>query len=485
MHRGEIDETCLGLILINARNVVLATGGPGGLYRDSVYPPGQTGSIGLGFLLGAAAHNLTESQFGLASRGFRWNLSGSYQQVIPRYVSTDAGGKDEREFLNEHFPTMKALAGAIFRKGYQWPFDASKIKNHGSSLIDLLVYRETMVHGRRVFLDYRQNPSGVHGLEAFCLDALDEEAHTYLKNSGALEPLPIERLLSMNPSAVQLFLDHGIDLKNERLECAVCAQHNNGGLLGNLWWESNVRHLFPVGEVNGTHGVARPGGAALNAGQVGALRAALHIAKHYSDPPPGRASFVAAVEPQMKAVLEQAGKMTGPARGEAITPALALKEIRARMSTHGAQIRNPAAVGGALKEAWALYEKMNAGMTVAFPGALPDAIRTLDLGLTHALYLEAIQEYLKKGGKSRGSYLVLDPAGETPAKTLGREWRFALTEPNAFVNQKILEVRWDEAAGVKLEWVDIRPIPEEDEWFEKVWSDYEADRVIFEEESDD
>ncbi|MGM0680565.1 MAG: preprotein translocase subunit YajC, partial [Pseudomonadota bacterium] len=32
----------------------------------------------------------------------------------------------------------------------------------------------------------------------------------------------------------------------------------NGGLAGNIWWESeNIRHLFPVGEVNGSHGVYR------------------------------------------------------------------------------------------------------------------------------------------------------------------------------------------------------------------------------------
>ena len=64
-------------------------------------------------------------------------------------------------------------------------------------------------------------------------------------------------------------VDHGIDITKEPLEIAVCAQHNNGGLAGNHWWESiNVSRLFPVGEVNGSHGVYRPGGSALNAGQV-------------------------------------------------------------------------------------------------------------------------------------------------------------------------------------------------------------------------
>ena len=87
----------------------------------------------------------------------------------------------------------------------------------------------------------------------------------------------------MNPGAIELYRDHGIDIAREPLEIAVCAQHNNGGLAGNHWWESiNIKHLFPVGEVNGSHGVYRPGGSALNAGQVGGFRAAEFIAHRYA-----------------------------------------------------------------------------------------------------------------------------------------------------------------------------------------------------------
>ena len=69
----------------------------------------------------------------------------------------------------------------------------------------------------------------------------------------------------MNPPAIELYLSNGIDLTREPLEIAVCAQHNNGGLAADIWWEStNIGRLFPVGEVNGTHGVYRPGGSALN-----------------------------------------------------------------------------------------------------------------------------------------------------------------------------------------------------------------------------
>jgi succinate dehydrogenase/fumarate reductase flavoprotein subunit len=43
-------------------------------------------------------------------------------------------------------------------------------------------------------------------------------------------------------------------------------------------WESTVKGLYAAGECAGTFGVYRPGGSALNATQVGSLRAAEHIA---------------------------------------------------------------------------------------------------------------------------------------------------------------------------------------------------------------
>lgn len=40
-------------VLIWCENVILATGGPAGMYHDSVYPVSQTGSTGMAFEAGA------------------------------------------------------------------------------------------------------------------------------------------------------------------------------------------------------------------------------------------------------------------------------------------------------------------------------------------------------------------------------------------------------------------------------------------------
>ena len=281
--KSRVTDGSFGLVLVQAANVIMGTGGPGGIYQASVYPRGHLGSTGIALDAGASAANLTEWQYGLASTAFRWNASGTYQQVVPRYFSTAQDGSDERDFLNDYFDDMGVLATDILLKGYQWPFDTRKLDNMGSSMIDVLVYIESVVRGRRVYMDFTRNPSGSKTLEDFRFDLLSREALDYLTKSNALLERPIDRLRKMNPMAVELYAQHGIDITSEPLEIAVCAQHNNGGLVANEWWESDVRHLFLVGEVNGTHGVYRPGGSALNSGQVGGYRAAQFIANRYAD----------------------------------------------------------------------------------------------------------------------------------------------------------------------------------------------------------
>ena len=255
--------------VIECENVILATGGPAGIYERTVYPESQHGATGLAIEAGAFLSNMDEWQYGIASIGFRWNLSGTYQQVLPRYISIDSDGT-EREFLYEALGTESL--SLIFLKGYQWPFDTRKAD--GSSSIDLLVAEETK-KGRRVYLDFTQNPKGLE--DGF--SALSEEAYSYLEKSDALFGTPIERLKLMNEGAILLYKSHGIDLYSEMLEISVCAQHCNGGVAVDENWQSDVRGLYSAGEAAGTFGVYRPGGSALNSTQVGSLRAAEHIAK--------------------------------------------------------------------------------------------------------------------------------------------------------------------------------------------------------------
>ncbi|MDO8834721.1 MAG: FAD-binding protein [Vicinamibacterales bacterium] len=461
----------------NAVNVILGTGGPGGLYLDSVYPPEQTGSIGIALRAGAIAQNLTESQFGLASIGFRWNVSGSYQQVIPRYVSTDASGRNEHEFLNDAFADAGALGTAIFRKGYQWPFDPRRVRAGGSSLIDLLVHRERVTRRRRVFLDFTRNFTPRTGAP-FSLAAMHDEARTYLEQCGATGPTPIARLAVMNQPAIDLYRAHDIDLARDRLEIAVCAQHNNGGLRGNIWWESNVTGLFPVGEVNGSHGVRRPGGASLNAGQVGGQRVATFIAARRNGQPPPLDTFHACCGAAIAQTLEGARRALDTLSTARLSPDAVRLDIQQRMSRAAGHVRTLHIARVASQEAWDREADLEKVEWAPEPAALPAVFRNRDLCLAHAVYLDAIVEHLERGGQSRGSYIIVNPEAEPALEGPDPLCRFAVEPPGSFVDQHILEIACARNGGTKRRWTPIRPIPDPDGWFESVWRSFREGATV-------
>ncbi len=447
-------------------NLVFAVGGPGGLYQTSVYPPAHSGAIGLGLMAGACASNLSESQYGLASTKFRWNVSGTYMQVIPRVISRAADGvSDEREFMPEYFASVGEMNGKVFLKGYQWPFDARKAVG-GSSIVDILVYIETMVNNRRVYLDFRANPAG------YSTQDLPEEARVYLEKSGADQPTPIERLLHMNPGAVELYQKHGIDLRQEPLEVAICAQHNNGGLAGNLWYEStNIKHFFPVGEVNGSHGVTRPGGSALNAGQVASMRAAEYIANRYTE-----WTLPEEAEQAAQTALQ---KVADWAEGclQAETPWLKeLQQMQARMSKAGAHIRSQATLEKETPQAWQQVERLEkAGCAVKCKEQLRYAFRSRQLAFAQAVYLDAIRFVLQSGVGSRGSAIVLDENGQQVHPLLDATWKIAPEDEQ--YRKQVLESVCTKAGEVQNRWVPCRPIPESDAWFEVVWARFRQGEI--------
>ncbi|MBQ8766265.1 MAG: FAD-binding protein [Clostridia bacterium] len=250
--------------IIQAKNVICGTGAPACIYFDSVYPHSQHGMTGIMLDAGVKLCNFTQWQFGLASVDFRWNVSGSFMQVVPRFVSVDENGI-EREFLKDYFENPSDF---VFLKGYQWPFSYERMEM--SSKIDIAVHNETK-QGRKVYLDYTQNPSD------FDFDSLCDEAREYLLSNNATGDTPIERLAKLNSKAIDVYARQNIDLYTEKLRIAVCAQHNNGGVNTDNNYETDVKNLYAIGECAGTFGLARPGGTALNDTQVSSLLCAKHI----------------------------------------------------------------------------------------------------------------------------------------------------------------------------------------------------------------
>lgn len=412
--KAQTPENPYGLTLFRCAAMVIAAGGPGELYRDSVFPNGCFGTLGLALEAGVDLVNLTESQFGIGTRreGFPWNLSGTYVQAMPYIYSVDKEGT-EHNFLAGYYRTTQELASNIFRKGYQWPFHATRMLDFGSSLVDLAITRENQA-GRRVFMDFNRNPLPVPGDLPFSLDRLDADVTAYLSRAGAVQRQPIDRLLHMNPLSIELYLRYKVDIRRDPLEFAVNNQHMNGGIAVDTWGRSTLPGLYAIGEAAGTHGVTRPGGAALNAGQVLGTRVAEHIAAA------GQSQNVP--DGPINAQLEQAlGQIEQTLRTGSSLNVRAIKdEVQARMSDHAGILCSPQDVAAALQSASELNRKVRAqGISFMRGGEIARVLQWQQMALASEAVLAALHHYISQGGGSRGARAICDPKGEaTPmAKT--------------------------------------------------------------------
>lgn len=453
--------------IIWCKNVILATGGPAGMYHDSVYPVSQTGSTGMAFEAGASGKNLTEWQFGMASLNPRWNVSGTYMQVLPSFISTDQDGNDEKEFLLDYFNELPDLLSMVFLKGYQWPFDVNKIFG-GSSVIDLLVYQETVLKKRRVFLDYRVNPGNLEKDRDLPYASMIPEAKEYLSQAGACFGTPIERLKHMNEPAILFYQDHHVDLFKERLEIAVCVQHNNGGLSTNHLWETNLSGLYAIGEVCASHGVTRPGGTALNAGQVGAVRAAegifLKKRTHMKEASPSTES---GIKERLRIQALDRIRLSEHAEGNCPLSELWINASK-RMSAAAGMIRNQVQMETALKETEDDICQFMQKAKSPSVSQLSLFYKLYDMLLSQKMYLFAMLDYAKAGGGSRGSALYTDSTGELPGfpgcQTFGELYRCRLDQK--MHGQEVQEVTLKEGTPSASR-RPVRPLPDVDYFFEE------------------
>ena len=443
--------------LFNCKNIIYATGGPAGIYQDSVFPLEHYGASGIAFEAGVKGKNLTEWQFGLSSIAPRWNVSGTFMQVLPKFISTNQEGGDTREFLNDFFTEPAKLLGNIFLKGYQWPFDVRKVAD-GSSIIDILVYIETC-KGRRVFLDFRENPGGV----PVNFSALPEEARHYLETSGACFGTPIERLLHMNAPAISFYKDKGIDLYKELLEIALCAQHNNGGLTIDSWWQTNVEGFFAVGEVAGSHGVYRPGGSALNAGQVGSTRAAMYIAKKRAG------NVVSNFESHVNSLVEEGIELANAVLGDDENIHELWKSLALSMSRFGGAIRNQEMIRNTLEDVHSLLASFKEQVRVKNPLDIWKAYQLWDMLIAQSMYLGAMSDYIKAGGKSRGSALYTDFYGTKPYSSLPDTFTFSLEDGS---RGTLVQEGDFNRNGCHYIWRPVRALPQKDDFFENVWRSF-------------
>lgn len=279
-----------------------------------------------------------------------------------------------------------------------------------------------------MYLDFRNNPSKLS------FSNLGQEAYQYLKRSEALFGTPIECLERMNPAAAELYRSHEIELKCDLLEIAVCAQHCNGGVAVDANWESSIKGLYAVGEAAGNFGTYRPGGSALNAAQVGSMRAAEHIA---------RSQY-----PVLRDVPQTADPMPD-IHWSSISNLREIKErCQTKMSVCAAQFRNISEMEKLKKELSSLRSRFYEAVKIKSSSELPELFKTYDMLLVQISMLSAMLLSAKQCGSYGGAWI--DDSGRSsprPDAAIITQWEKSYFEP-------------------------VCPIPDADVWFETVWKDY-------------
>jgi succinate dehydrogenase/fumarate reductase flavoprotein subunit len=260
----------------------------------------------------------------------------------------------------------------------------------------------------------------------------------------------------MNPGAISLYSDHGIDITREPLRVAVCAQHNNGGIRIDSDWQTSVKGLYAAGEAAGSLGIFRPGGTALNSCQVGSLRAAEHIVWKSDNLPSESFDSIAL------AAVAEADAIIAATRGEKSTVIAMRDKYSARMSQHFAFLRDIPSMERALLDISADKASFSEDNKWKNVWDIPHLFKNLDIIRMEEAIAAAIS-YTAKTFGSRGSGFVLSGGDFMD--------RLPVAE-DASGRERIVTVTKREGK-LEIDSVPVRPIPtQRDLWFEKVWGKY-------------
>lgn len=295
--------------------------------------------------------------------------------------------------------------------------------------------------------------------------------------------IPHFRDLKLNKDAIILYKNHGIHLEQEPLEIAVCNQHLNGGVRGDIWWETNIPHLFAIGEVNGSHGIHRPGGAALNSGQVGGLRAAQRIAHVYNnDLKMKNGKLINLISTELKDLQGEIDTLLRKNhKKEQVSAGEILLDIQDQMSQVGGIVRPLAELPMMIGEVEKLITELQDRVKIKKEEDILSFFRIKDALITQRMFLESFLDYHNNFGKSRGSYIIarrnLNSEYEEKYKfPPGKLKRFKFITNTRDLSNQIQEISYNQEK-IRIKWVSVREIPEKVGWFEKTWKKFQKEEI--------
>ncbi|MCK4401682.1 hypothetical protein KAW08_05215, partial [bacterium] len=107
---------------------------------------------------------------------------------------------------------------------------------------------------------------------------------------------------------------------------------------------------------------------------------------------------------------------------------------------------------------------------------LPLAFEIYHLALTSLCFLESISDYIENGGGSRGSFVIIDSMSKNRLKCKKGEL-FKYRKENIPLKNKIQYISYNKDR-LSISYEDVRPLPEDDSWYETTWADWKGKNIF-------
>lgn len=147
-----------------------------------------------------------------------------------------------------------------------------------------------------------------------------------------------------------------------------------------------------------------------------------------------------------------------------------------RMSRFGAAIRSTEQIRTAVKETEQELKTFEHIIQADGFSDLWRVFRLRDVLICQYVYLTAMLDYISHNGKSRGSALYTDRSGQKPDDRLPDKFTFCLD--GGSLGGMIQEAELKNGR-TEFWWRAVRPLPEDDDFFENVWREYRKNKNVW------
>ena len=403
------DGVCVGAVGLNeingqtlaiqAKSVVLCTGGDANLYRFNLNPECTTGDgYAMGYRAGAELMNMEFKQMTLGMDYPTKNMV--FDWVFQPYAKFINGNGDE--FLENYLPEGVTVEEVFKARALSNMFSTRvPVSTH----VDIALVSEVKA-GRGT------------GRDCIYLDMRDPR----------IRPMPIQRL--------EWWKYRGMDWRNDVAEIAFAHHCSNGGFRIDEHCQTTLPGLYAVGEcATGPHGADRAGGHMLAACQVYGKRAGKHAAKR------AKSEKHPDLDAKKLDEAEKAVRHFGDGEGD-IKPSQAKAELQKKAWEDLLLIRTPESLGGVLDYVRQARSDILPKLSAARPGEIVEALELQNL-LDVA---EIVVSVCLERTESRGSHYRVDHPQRND-----EQWRRCITVKQAdgavVLDSFVIDPDWQDRIG--------------------------------------